>query len=73
MATTTYRVPSKREAEFLQANGIDPESVMVHHKSSSSIVLLNLKTNDDITIYPGFLSKRTFHDVWEDSNTPKTE
>lgn len=73
MATTTYRVPSRREAEFLRRNGIDPEGVMVHHKSSSSIVLLNLKTNDDITIYPGFLSKRTFSDVWEDANTPKTE
>lgn len=65
MATTKFRVPTQEEKEFLQANGIDPGSVMVSHKSETSIILLNLRTNDDIAIHAGPKSQHDFPSVWK--------
>lgn len=70
MATTKFRVPDRAENHFLRANGIDPDIVMVSLKSDSSMVLLNLRTNDDIVIHAGPKSKREFPSVWEERRIP---
>ena len=65
MGAIKFRTPTKEECEFIRANGIDPDKVMVSMKNDSSIVLLNLVTNDDIVIHPGPKSKREFPGGWE--------
>ena len=70
MATTKFRIPTKDESQFLRENGIDPDRVMVNHKSEDTMVLLNLHTNDDIVIHAGPKSKRDFPSVWEGRRTP---
>lgn len=65
MATTKFRVPTPEECAFLRANKIDPDGVMVSLKSEDSMILLNLRTNEYIAIYPGPKSKREFPNVWK--------
>lgn len=68
MAIMKFRVPTKEEEQYLQANGIDPNSVTVMLKDENSMVLRNYKTNDDITIHAGPKSMRDFPSVWEGRN-----
>ena len=70
MAITKFRVPTREEAEYLRANGINPDSVTVMLKDEDSMVLRNYLTNDDIAIHAGPKSKRDFPSVWEGRRTP---
>lgn len=48
-----YRVPDTQEEEILRRNKIDPDTVMVGHRSEDAIYLLNSKTRDMIIIRQG--------------------
>ena len=45
-----YGIPTRADRELLRENGIDPERLVVAHRSESTICFLNHLTRDNIVI-----------------------
>lgn len=47
------RAPDEQEQKIMQENGLDPDRFSVTFRDESTIVLLNHKTRDNLTIHKG--------------------
>lgn len=52
----TYRVPTKREAEIMERNGLNPDEFAVCRAGDDYLHLLCYRTRDELILYRGDLA-----------------